>query len=91
MYVIEQVAIPVVVVAASVQLLAGVKVAVLLLVKLTVPEGVIGLGVMSVMVTTQFVVAATANGLGEQVIVLVVVPIVTGVQLISGRLLESPL
>ena len=78
-------------VAASVQLLAGVKVAVLLLVKLTVPDGVIGLGVMSVMVTTQLVVAATANGLGEQIMVLIVAPIVTDVQLTSGRLLESPL
>ena len=84
-------AIPVVVPAARAQLFVGVKVAVLLVVKLTVPEGVLGLGVMSVMVTTQVVNAATANRLGEQTTLLVVVPTVTDAQLTSGRLPASPL
>lgn len=84
-------AVPVVVPAASVQLLVGVKVAVLLVVKLTVPEGVLGLGVMSVMVTTQVVNAATTNRPGEQLTLLVVVPTVTDAQLAKGRLLASPL
>lgn len=86
-----QVAIPVVVPAARVQLLVGVKAAVLLVMKLTVPEGVLGLGVMSVIVTTQVVNAATANRLGEQTTLLVVVPTVTVAQLTSGRLPASPL
>lgn len=82
---------PVVVPGTRVQLLVGVNVAVLLVVKLTVPDGVFGLGVMSVTVTTQVVNAAIANVLGEQMTLLVVVPTVTEAQLPSGRLLASPL
>lgn len=77
--------------AARAQLFVGVKVAVLLVVKPTVPEGVLGLGVTSVMVTTQVVNAATANRLGEQLTLLVVVPTVTDAQLANGRLPASPL
>jgi len=71
--VIVQDAIPVVVPAARVQLLVLVKVPVLLVVKLTVPVGVVGLGEASLTVAVQEVEAPMAAGLGEQMIVLVVV------------------
>jgi len=71
--VIVQEAIPVVVPAARVQLLVLVKVPVLLVMKLTVPDGVLGLGEVSLTVTVQEVGVPMTAGLGEQVTVLVVV------------------
>ena len=70
---IVQEAIPVVVPAARVQLLVLVKVPVLLVMKLTVPDGVLGLGEVSLTVTVQEVEVPMTAGLGEQVTVLVVV------------------
>jgi len=71
--VIVQEAIPVVVPAARVQLLVLVKVPVLLVMKLTIPDGVVGLGEVSLTVTVQEVEVPMTAGLGEQVTVLVVV------------------
>jgi len=71
--VIVQEAIPVVVPAARVQLLVLVKVPVLLVMKLTIPDGVLGLGEVSLTVTVQEVEVPMTAGLGEQVTVLVVV------------------
>ena len=70
---IVQEAIPVVVPAARVQLLVLVKVPVLLDMKLTIPDGVVGLGEVSLTVTVQEVEVPMTAGLGEQVTVLVVV------------------
>ncbi len=70
---IVQEAIPVVVPAARVQLLVLVKVPVLLVMKLTIPDGVVGLGEVSLTVTVQEVEVPMTAGLGEQVTVLVVV------------------
>lgn len=70
---IVQEAIPVVVPAARVQLLVLVKVPVLLVMKLTIPDGVLGLGEVSLTVTVQEVEVPMTAGLGEQVTVLVVV------------------
>ena len=70
---ILQEAIPVVVPAARVQLLVLVKVPVLLVMKLTIPDGVVGLGEVSLTVTVQEVEVPMTAGLGEQVTVLVVV------------------
>ena len=70
---IVQEAIPVVVPEARVQLLVLVKVPVLLVMKLTVPDGVLGLGEVSLTVTVQEVEVPMTAGLGEQVTVLVVV------------------
>jgi len=71
--VIVQEAIPVVEPAARVQLLVLVKVPVLLVMKLTIPDGVVGLGEVSLTVTVQEVEVPMTAGLGEQVTVLVVV------------------
>ena len=70
---IVQEAIPVVEPAARVQLLVLVKVPVLLVMKLTIPDGVVGLGEVSLTVTVQEVEVPMTAGLGEQVTVLVVV------------------
>lgn len=70
---IVQEAIPVVVPAARVQLLVLVKVPVLLVMKLTIPDGVLELGEVSLTVTVQEVEVPMTAGLGEQVTVLVVV------------------
>jgi len=92
-YVTVQDAVPVVVPAAKVQLMILVKVPVLLVPKLTVPDGVVGLAEVSVTVAVQEVEASIVAGLGEQMTALVVVdPKMTSTQpLVSGALLESPL
>jgi len=92
-YVTVQDAVPVVVPAAKVQLMILVKVPVLLVPKLTVPDGVVGLAEVSVTVAVQEVEASIVAGLGEQMTALVVVdPKMTSTHpLVSGALLESPL
>ncbi len=89
---IVQDAVPVVVPAARVHVLVLVKVPVLLVVKLTVPDGVVGLGEVSVTVAVQEVEPSIVAGLGEQMTVLVVVdPKMTSMQpLVPGALLGSP-
>jgi hypothetical protein len=91
--VIVQDAVPVVAPAASVHLLVLVKVPVLLVAKLTVPDGVVGLGEVSVTVAVQEVEASIVAELGEQMTVLAVVdPKMTSTQpLVPSALLASPL
>lgn len=86
-------AVPVVVPATRVQLKAVLNVPVLLVVKLTVPDGVVGLGEVSLTVAMQEVEASIVAEVAEQVTVLVVVePTMTSTQpLVPGALLGSPL
>ena len=71
-YVTEQVATPVVADAASVQLVAGEKVPVEFVVKVTNPVGVLGVPEVSVTVAVQLVPWFTVTSEGEQVMVVVV-------------------